>query len=362
MIPNENYHLYTSTIKIKMMKKLFFLLTLIISMTSAFAQNCELPQNLQDSYDRDVNHLTLVRMEALNSPALSFIQIPQLWQDTIWEGLAAIYNSETPYRDIVFDEYCIHHNLGSGPQPSDNLRVVYGLWVKPDPTAPWAQNWLDGNILTGDNYIDSLFQMYGFNYVNYYSFIDLYIFQTDQILNMNAFGDSLALSNSIDNAFADSYLGGSDKIKYEYLDGSRKYDFQIGWGDCPSGCIYRYTWSFVVDEDCNVTFAGESGDTVNFPSPTNCNLTTNTTNEDLQEKLSIKIFPNPVRDILSLKSQDGNAKILEYSIVDILGNEFLRGHFQDEGTINISSLDKGVYIISIEDEKKKRMNYKLIKN
>lgn len=36
----------------------------------------------------------------------------------------------------------------------------------------------------------------------------------------------------------------------------------IGWGDCPSGCIERHTWTYLVRSDGAVTLEGETGDAV----------------------------------------------------------------------------------------------------
>ena len=38
--------------------------------------------------------------------------------------------------------------------------------------------------------------------------------------------------------------------------------FQVGWGDCPSGCINNHTWTFAVSEDGAVTITAESGQPV----------------------------------------------------------------------------------------------------
>jgi carboxypeptidase family protein len=35
--------------------------------------------------------------------------------------------------------------------------------------------------------------------------------------------------------------------------------FQVGWGDCPSGCINRHNWTFAVTTDGAVTMVGETG-------------------------------------------------------------------------------------------------------
>lgn len=35
---------------------------------------------------------------------------------------------------------------------------------------------------------------------------------------------------------------------------------QVGWGDCPAGCIHRYTWEYVVGFDGAASKIGETGD------------------------------------------------------------------------------------------------------
>jgi hypothetical protein len=45
---------------------------------------------------------------------------------------------------------------------------------------------------------------------------------------------------------------------------------QVGWGDCPSGCIERHTWTYAVAPDGTVTLLSEGGDVVPpdaMPSP-----------------------------------------------------------------------------------------------
>ncbi len=37
---------------------------------------------------------------------------------------------------------------------------------------------------------------------------------------------------------------------------------QVGWGDCPSGCVNRHTWTFAVDASGNVTPTAETGPAV----------------------------------------------------------------------------------------------------
>jgi hypothetical protein len=38
--------------------------------------------------------------------------------------------------------------------------------------------------------------------------------------------------------------------------------YEVGWGDCPSGCIDRHHWTFAVTRDGAVTLLSESGPSV----------------------------------------------------------------------------------------------------
>jgi hypothetical protein len=45
---------------------------------------------------------------------------------------------------------------------------------------------------------------------------------------------------------------------------------QVGWGDCPAGCIEHHTWTYAVAPDGTVTLMSEGGDAVPpdaMPSP-----------------------------------------------------------------------------------------------
>ena len=54
----------------------------------------------------------------------------------------------------------------------------------------------------------------------------------------------------------DWYVGDGNDIEYDSL--SDEYRFQLGWGDCPSGCIGKHFWVFTV-HDGKVTLVREEG-------------------------------------------------------------------------------------------------------
>lgn len=71
------------------------------------------------------------------------------------------------------------------------------------------------------------------------------------------------------------------------------------------------------------------------------------------EELAFSMYPNPVKEILSL-SLHGNPNEAAYLISDMMGREVLSGNFYDEGTqqINVGGLSRGIYIIHISTREK----------
>jgi hypothetical protein len=51
---------------------------------------------------------------------------------------------------------------------------------------------------------------------------------------------------------AGAYQGGAS--------GGWQVTYTVGWGDCPSGCIYQHVWTYQVDADGTVTLLSETGD------------------------------------------------------------------------------------------------------
>ncbi len=54
-------------------------------------------------------------------------------------------------------------------------------------------------------------------------------------------------------------IGQASFFTAEPADGGWRVTFETGWGDCPSGCIDRHTWTWDVAEDGTVAFVGEDG-------------------------------------------------------------------------------------------------------
>jgi lysyl endopeptidase len=78
---------------------------------------------------------------------------------------------------------------------------------------------------------------------------------------------------------------------------------------------------------------------------------------------NVAIFPNPVRDVLSINIGDYSSSNIEYSIVNVLGQNVSRGILnKGENTINMSHVSSGLYFVTVQDnENSVKILNKLIK-
>jgi len=72
----------------------------------------------------------------------------------------------------------------------------------------------------------------------------------------------------------------------------------------------------------------------------------------------IELFPNPAVSELKINS---SVKMLEYSIINTIGEIVLNGNIADSQHINVSSLGDGLYTIKMQDKSGKQYQSKFIK-
>lgn len=281
------------------MKNLLLLLLLAALHVGGWAQtpsDCTVPTALREAYRRDVMGMAVKRMEALGSPDFNQIEIPESWQDSILEGMAAILNApDMPAADSVFNLYCVHEGAFNP--------VVYGVIIGVDTGSPIAEAWAAGQTLTGNAFLDSLLTRYQFTLTNYISF-GAAVLYTPKLLNLYALGNVLAANvPGIQYGEPDGIIGGAGRIEYRTDDGARLYDFRYEWNDCFDGCDNYYQWSFRVGPDCSVTYLGSETDgffgVEPLPAPTNCMLTA-VDDSPVEAGLGVVAFPNPTQGLLRL--------------------------------------------------------------
>jgi len=319
-----------------------FTLTLLSTLfiTALWAQipsNCEVSQALVNAYDRDVKGLVIKRMQELNDPDLSLIEIPQEQQDSILEGMAAILHATSlPERDTVFDLYCVH-DVFSNP-------AVYGFIMGVDTESEIAASWEAGNTFSGNAIIDTLLAEYDFELTNYIASIGAAVFYTDRLLNLFALADSITGSvPEIQYGEPDYLIGGAGRINYQVqTNGDRHYEFRFEWNDCFDGCDNFRSWMFRVTPDCSVEYLGaEEGGFFGvepLPEPVNCMLTSGVESPVARED-KLRIFPNPTSGIIQFKNTPASG---QWILMDATGRQLMEGAF-DRPSIDVGNLPKGMY-------------------
>jgi len=79
--------------------------------------------------------------------------------------------------------------------------------------------------------------------------------------------------------------------------------------------------------------------------------------------ISLRVFPNPTSDYLTLKVQDYNNEALSYSLLDEQGKLVLNDQITNQDTqVAMSTLARGAYFINVLQANKKIQTFKIIKN
>jgi|GEM_PF-3318905 len=100
----------------------------------------------------------------------------------------------------------------------------------------------------------------------------------------------------------------------------------------------------------DITASQEGNDTVNVATPVVQSLTvTQATGLENKEFPNLKIYPNPVRDYLSIDVGDSNVSNVEISIIDLSGKIVYNKNYNNTvNTIDVSSYNSGLYFVEIK--------------
>lgn len=83
-----------------------------------------------------------------------------------------------------------------------------------------------------------------------------------------------------------------------------------------------------------------------------------TQNQTIYSDRLMRVFPNPVNDILKVEM---NSQKVSYRIISIDGKIVMQALLPQDKQIDVSSLDKGIYIINLTDEDGQTLSRKIIK-
>ena len=336
------------------MKNFTLVLILLVAVITCQAQvpsDCTIPPELATVYKSDIKNLALQRMYQLQTPDTALVSIPESYQDTIAEGLAAIFNAiSLPERDTVFNLYCIH--------AYPYLGAYLDIMIYVDTSYLWTQAWQNLNSITGNAYIDSLVVKYNLTVKDFYQGSWTYaLLGTDLGLNNYSLIDSFAQEQGVIGGGINFFISADEgfDIFYEKIGDDRYYIFDIGWGDCIAGCINHKRWEFKVSADCFVEYLGYTtlifgADSV--PEPTSpCNSFP--IGIEYIPGENYKIFPNPTNGILKIEGIKGY-----FEVFDSYGRLV---KITKSNTIDISDTARGIYLLKATDELGRVYSSKVLK-
>ncbi len=325
------------------------------SVHSQVNSSCNITEDLREAYEDDIYWLAYNRIIETNSPFMDSLKIPIEVEDTIWTGLAAIFNANfIPERDSVFDIYCIHHEMCTG-----QLNTLY---VFVDTSYSWTVQWKNNETITGYDELDKFLSDYNYKLQD---FAGYGILISDDHINFDKFTDSLKKFNGI----TDAWQGGTTCchndlfFKKTYL--HQYFTFDLGFGHGIMLCPNHYQWKFEVDNECRVNLIESRhiiSDPPGYPDNMkikNCHLTSQIRNNNVIKDF-ISISPNPAHDFISILSESK----LNYSVsvYDLFGRKVYTNKFTERLEISLNDYQSGLYLIKIHNEENAIWNnYKIIK-
>ncbi|RMG66909.1 MAG: hypothetical protein D6715_05855 [Calditrichaeota bacterium] len=213
------------------------------------------PPAARKAYREDAARLTLRFMLRPGSPDSNTVELDEALMEKIYLGLLKIYLSAQtiPAADSVARMFAIH----TFPNPPLN-RLIVSL----DTTVDWTGAWLKKQPLTGNSSVDSLVRRYQLSIVNVNVgpfVVPFVVVKSARFLNTIALGRALASIPGVVFAGPDWALGDGANIWLEVQASGLLFRFSVGWGDCPSGCIYRHVWKIFLDSNGRVAYLGSTG-------------------------------------------------------------------------------------------------------
>jgi hypothetical protein len=318
--------------------------------------NCNVASELREAYDWDVSQLALNRIYETNSLYKDSIAVPEIIKDTIWEGLASIFNAyDIPERDSVFDIYCIHDYNCIGPMQKVHVTI--------DTLEDWTYHWKNHEIRTEYKELDDFLLKYNFQLWAFWP--EIYL-ETTTYINLKVFIDSLKKFEGIIDAFNGGLTCCDNEIFYEKTYNAKYFTFDLSFVYGQFFCPNDYIWKFKVDNECNVELI-ESKHIINDPDQVlseveikNCHITSGSKKAIYDNYNQFIISPNPTYDYIKIKSKSFDHFYI--TIYDTQGKILRTDYFEQEIEISLKENKPGLYFINIYNEKSQLYNvYKIIK-
>ena len=220
----------------------------------------------------------------------------------------------------------------------------------------WEDEWLDDErynaTYTGDDYV-AIIEKYDNNtWVNYER--ETYTqTPTEHIYLWEEYENKGWVNSSRDSEFYDDH-GSFIGYRYEYWENE---EWVINW---EISYLFTYNANNDIIEMIYMNWNWETQALENSNRHIYSNFQSDV--EKINSLSEVKIFPNPVEEILNIDIQNQNLTEPVVQIINITGQKVYESALTDKHTtIDISFIAKGIYILRIQTRDNKIMNYKILK-
>jgi hypothetical protein len=126
--------------------------------------------------------------------------------------------------------------------------------------------------------------------------------------------------------------------------------------------VVNYPRNFTLHPRCNCSYDDESN------NPSLKNISGGSKDNFFEEKtnntgkIQVNVYPNPVNNTIFISLDKIPATPVHYQLYDIQGKELQSGKFNSQKQeLNISTLSKGIYFISVTIENQSKITTKVVK-
>lgn len=311
------------------MKLILLLLLLAGFHQSIFAQTypCEGSDSILAMYRDDADRMAIAKTFLNGTTWMDSVAIDTSLAQTAMAALVAVYNSASPQRDTVVNLLDIHI------YPLIPLR---SFTVSADTSEDWVHQLMAGNIPTGNAALDQLMQQYDVVDVSPWNWIidasQEFTFTTGTNWNLLALAQLFEQVPGVVYCSVTGAVGDGNRIADSVYTDSMQITYSFGWGDCPSGCMGFYHWTFAVYPDCSVQFLNGYGQ-----SPFS------TAQVAEMQRSTLRAWPNPASTVLHLSGQEqGDALTLHG-----LDGRPLAPPVRAADGIDVRNIPAGIYMLRL---------------
>jgi hypothetical protein len=213
-----------------------------------------IPDSIKTLMREDAAGLTLRDVHSNPTNKEDLIILPENVLESYYRGFVHFYNASfLTARDLVIEIYKIR---------AFRYPETHSVMISVDSTRDWVNAWRNGQQITGNQEIDFLMETYNLELDRYYAwpFMHLVVINSEEAINIFALCRKFQQIEGVFYAEPNGVIGDGNDIKGSIKDNYIVYEYSFGWGDCPSGCIYRHYWLFQVQFDGTVNFIKSYGD------------------------------------------------------------------------------------------------------